>query len=124
MMQREGNLAAEGAIHVFLDYFGRIIVAEEEHQFGECGFGGTVVPAYYAGIFEFAARAVSVHLHGSSHTLTYVDDDNSFVNSLFEQVEKPLFYRRVARAEGFQYDSFQSRDIQNRAYGLLRYTGE
>ena len=124
VVQREGNLTAERAVHVLLDHLRGIFVTEEEHQFGEHRLGGAVVSAHHAGVLELAARAVAAHLHGAAHALAHIHDNDALVYRLLEQVEEPLLDRRVARPEGLEHYPLQSRNVQYRADGLLRDAGE
>ena len=59
-------------------------VTEQEHKFGEYGFGRTVITAHYARVFEFATGSVSAHLYATPHTLAHIDDNDAFVHCLFQ----------------------------------------
>ena len=70
-------------IHVFPHY---IVVREaclQVHKFGYGSLYGTVISAYYSGIFQLLACVVARHLHLSRHALAYVYNRNATVAGLF-----------------------------------------
>ena len=82
------------------------IFSEDEHHFGEQGFGCYVIAREDTGFHEVEGNGVKAHFHGTGVALRLVDNDDSPFYSCFEFAIEPFIGRCVSGAEGLEDHTF------------------
>lgn len=118
------NLPRQIRIHQLPDFVLAESVAQEEHQFGDGTFGGTVIAADDACLKELQAGFVASHLHGAALALGDVDNDDAAAAGIGELADEPLFLGGVAGAEGFEDNGFEAGNVEHGVDDALLYAGK
>lgn len=64
---------------------------QEEHEFGDGTFGGTVIAADDTCLEKLQTGFVTSHLDGATLALGDVDDDNATFAGFFQLADEPFF---------------------------------
>ena len=101
-----GDFSCQVGIHAVADFGLVQSMPQEEHEFGDGTFGGTVIAADDTCLEKLEAGFVSSHLDCAGLALGDVDYDDATIRGIFELADEPVFLRSVARTEGFEHDCF------------------
>ena len=88
-------------------------MAEKEHKFGDCAFGGAVVATDNACLEKFQTGLVTSHFNDATLALGNIYNNDTALGSIFELLDEPLLLRGITGTEGFEYDCFQAGDVKN-----------
>ena len=86
---------------------------QEEHEFGDGTFGGTVIAADDACLEKLQTGFVTSHLDGATLALGDVDDDNATFAGFFQLADEPFFLGGIAGTEGLEDNSFQAGNMEH-----------
>lgn len=111
-------------VHPVTD-FGLIeTMAKEEHKFGYCTFGSTVVSADDACLQQFQSGFVASHFDYATLALSDVDNNDATFCGVLQLADEPFLLRSISRTECFEYNRFQTRDMENRIDDAFLDTGK
>ena len=103
-----GDFSCQVGIHAVADFGLVQSVPQEEHEFGDCTFGGAVIAADDACLEKVKSGFVASHLDGAALALGDVDDDNAAFAGFFQLADEPFFLGGIAGTEGLEDNSFQT----------------
>ncbi len=101
-----------------------VALTEQEHQFGDGGFGGHVARTNHTHLCHAVAGIVAPHLYGTAHALGDVDDDDAAFYGMFQSCDEPVGGHGVARAEGLHHHATQTGYVQNALNHVATDAGE
>ena len=84
-------------------------VTKEKHEFGHCTFGGAVI----ACLKKFQSGFVASHFNCAALALGDINNNDATFGSFFQLTDEPVFLRGVSGTKGFEYDGFQTGDVEN-----------
>ena len=99
-------------------------MAKEEHKFGYCTFGSTVVSADDACLQQFQSGFVASHFDYATLALSDVNNNDATFCGVLQLADEPFLLRSISRTECFEYNRFQTRDMENRIDDAFLDTGK
>lgn len=86
---------------------------QEEHEFGDGTFGGTVIAADDTCLEKLQTGFVTSHLDGATLALGDVDDDNATFAGFFQLADEPFFLGGIAGTESLEDNGFQAGNMKH-----------
>lgn len=99
-------------------------MTKEEHEFGHCTLGGAVIAADDACLEKFQTGFVAPHFDCAALTLSDIDNNDATFGGFFQLADEPILLRGVSGTKGFEYDGFQTGDVENGIDNALLNAGE
>ena len=91
------ELTSNRLVHQFADFFVRLTMSKEEHQFGNQRFYSAVISADNACVEQVQTGFVSFHFHHTSRTLRDVYDNNASFFRFLQEFDEPWLLRSITR---------------------------